>query len=293
MMKRADLISKHADQLRRDGYLILENVADAAQIGAIRDELSPHLGAVPYCEGAFFGPETKRVGRVLSRSPSSHALVMHELVYGIVQAVLQPNCDSLQLSLTQGIEIFPGAVAQGPHRDQDMWWVPKGEMDYMVNVMWALDDFTETNGSTRLWPMSNHMDPNDPLLPEEDAISAVMPSGSACLFLGSTVHSGGENTARVSRKGLIVSYCLGWLKPWENQWLAYPPHIARHFDPELAALVGYSQHRPSLCNYEGQCPSVLLGDDKDWKPFVDALLPEQVALVDEYREMRLEMLANA
>jgi ectoine hydroxylase-related dioxygenase (phytanoyl-CoA dioxygenase family) len=111
------------------------------------------------------------------------------------------------------------------------------------------------------------------------------------LFLGSTVHSGGENTSNLPRRGLIISYCLGWLKPWENQWLAYPPEVAKSFAPELAALVGYQQHRPSLCNYEGQCPSVLLKDEASWQPFVDALLPEQVALVDEYREMRLSQMA--
>lgn len=291
MIDLQNQIASYAEQLRRDGYLIIENAADQSHMDIISQELSPFLGNAPYCEGAFFGPETKRLGRILARSPSSHTLVMDELVFGIVKSILQPNCHSLQLSLTQAIEIHPGAVAQGPHRDQDMWWVPKGAMEYMINVMWALDDFTERNGSTRVWPRSNHMDHNDPLLPDEDAISAVMPKGSACLFLGSTVHSGGENISARSRRGLIVSYCLGWLKPWENQWLAYPPQIAKRFDPDLAALVGYSQHRPSLCNFEGQCPSVLLSEDTDGRPFVDALLPEQVELVDQYREMRLGRLA--
>jgi ectoine hydroxylase-related dioxygenase (phytanoyl-CoA dioxygenase family) len=293
MNSEKESVSKLAGELKRDGYLILENAVDHSRVDAICGELAPQLTSTSYCQGAFFGPETKRLGRVLARAPSSRALVLDDLVYGIVSSVLQPNCHSLQLSLTQLIEICPGAVAQGPHRDQDMWWAPKGAMEYMVNVMWALDDFTERNGATRLWPGSNHLDPHDPLLPEEDAIWAEMPKGSACLFLGSTVHSGGANRSARSRRGLIISYCLGWLKPWENQWLAYPPHIARNFEPELAALVGYSQHRPSLCNYEGQCPSVLLTDDEPWQPFVDALLPEQVALVDEYRAVQLETLAAA
>jgi ectoine hydroxylase-related dioxygenase (phytanoyl-CoA dioxygenase family) len=219
--------------------------------------------------------------------------VLHDLVYAIVSAALQPNCHSLQLNLTQAIEIFPGAPAQGPHRDHDMWWTPKGEIEYMINVMWALDDFTERNGATRIWPGSNHMDQSVPLLPDDHAISAVMPAGSACIFLGSTMHSGGENLSTLSRRGLIISYCLGWLKPWENQWLAYPPEIARTFDRKLAALVGYQQHLPSLGNFEGQCPSMLLGDLDRSKPFVDALLPQQAALAEQYREMRLSLLAAA
>ena len=292
MTNHVGSVAELAQKLRESGYLILENVAEPSIIEAVGEELRPQFAKTPYCEGPFYGAETKRLGRVLARSRSSHDLVLHEPVFGIVSAILGPNCHNLQLNLTQAIEIFPGAPAQGPHRDHDMWWAPKGEVEYMINVMWALDDFTERNGATRVWPKSNGMD-QDELLPDELAVSAIMPKGSVCIFLGSTMHSGGENFSPRSRRGLIISYCLGWLKPWENQWLAYPPEIARTFNPELAALLGYRQHLPSLGNFEGQCPSVLLSDQEQWKPFVDALLPDQAALAQQYREMRLGHLTAA
>jgi hypothetical protein len=85
------------------------------------------------------------------------------------------------------------------------------------------------------------------------------------------------------RRGAIVSYCLCWLKPYENQWLAYPPEIARDFPPALAAMVGYQQHRPNLGNFEGQCPSVLLRDiPENLIGAVDALRPDQTARVDAF-----------
>jgi len=80
---------------------------------------------------------------------------------------------------------------------------------------------------------------------------------------------------------MIISYCLGWLKPYENQWLAYPPEIARIFPSELAALAGYQQHRPNLGNYEGQCPSILL-DGQTPTGAIDALRPDQQELVADY-----------
>ena len=92
----------------------------------------------------------------------------------------------------------------------------------------------------------------------------------------------GGNASNDIRRGAIVSYCLGWLKPYENQWLAYPPHIARTFSPELAALVGYRQHRPNLGNYEGQCPSVLLEDK----------VPERLAATDALRPDQAEAVAD-
>jgi hypothetical protein len=84
------------------------------------------------------------------------------------------------------------------------------------------------------------------------------------------------------RRGAIVSYCLGWLKPYENQWLAYPPEVARTFSPGLAALVGYAQHRPNLGNYDGECPSILLRDQ----------VPERIRARDALRPDQEEMLAD-
>src|SRR3546814_15809207 len=86
----------------------------------------------------------------------------------------------------------------------------------------------------------------------------------------------GSNITKEVRRGVLISYSLGWLKPYENLWLAYPPGIARTFAPELAALAGYVQHRPNLGNYEGQCPSVLLQDQLPAQiGAIDALLPDQ------------------
>jgi ectoine hydroxylase-related dioxygenase (phytanoyl-CoA dioxygenase family) len=107
-----------------------------------------------------------------------------------------------------------------------------------------------------------------------------MGPGDALVFLGSTLHGAGENRTDEPRRGVVVGYSLGWLKPYENQWLAYPPEVASTFSPELAALVGYRQHRPNLGNYEGQCPSILLGTEFDRdQPIgaIDALRPDQDA----------------
>ncbi len=272
-----------AEALLDDGFLIVPGLLDPEAVDRLCADLGPHFKAAPFGDGLFYGGETKRFGTVLKRSRAAQGLALQPAVMNLVERVLGDWCQCLQLNLTQAIEIHPGAPVQVPHRDQDMWAGPKGAMQYMVNVMWALDDFTPENGATRLWPKS-HLGDQDAMLPEEDAIPAAMPRGSACFFLGSTLHSGGANRSAKPRRGLIVSYCLGWLKPWENQWLAYPPPVAREFPTELAALVGYRQHLPSLGNYEGQCPSILLGDDPlpDHLPFTDALKEEHYELMRQY-----------
>jgi hypothetical protein len=264
-----------ADALVRDGFCVIEGALAPEVISTLNDDLSPRFGATPMCKGDFYGIRTRRFGALLARSPVAAQLVMHRPVLDIVESMLLPWCERIALNLTQAVEIHPGALPQLPHRDQDMWPGPKGTLEYLVNVMWPLDPFTPENGGTRLWPGS-HVDQDVPLLPEGDGIVPRVTPGDALLFLGSTLHGGGGNVSGAPRRGIIVSYCLGWLKPFELQWLVYPPQVARHFPPELAALVGYAQHRPNLGNVEGQCASVLFGDRvPDHLAAIDALRPDQ------------------
>ena len=275
-------IGRRSRELLEQGYCIIPDLMTRERIAALDDELGEDFAETPFCTGGFYGARTKRFGRLLARSGIAAELVQHALVLGVVRTLLSPWCDTIQLNLTQALALHPGAPPQLPHRDQDMWRGAIGETEYLVNVMWPFTRYTEENGATVVWPNSHGKRALDSELPEGEFAVELEP-GSALLFLGSTLHGAGGNASNEIRRGAIVSYCLGWLKPYENQWLAYPPEIARTFDPELAALVGYTQHRPNLGNYEGQCPSVLL---KDRVPerigAVDALRPDQEELVAEF-----------
>lgn len=283
-MNTSDQIAHHTRVLSRDGYCHIPAALPAATIAALDRDLVERFAATPLGQGGFYGETTRRFGRLLIRSGHSAALVANPLILGVVEQILRPWCDTIQLNTTQAIAIEPGAPAQLPHRDQDMWPAPKGRTEYLVNVMWPLTRFTPDNGGTRVWPYSH-----GPAALRQSAadgspepLAPPMEPGSALVFLGSTLHAAGANRSRDVRRGIVVGYCLGWLKPYENQWLAYPPSVARDFPADLAALVGYRQHRPNLGNYEAQCPSVLLeaGADPELpRAAIDALRPDQMAMV--------------
>jgi ectoine hydroxylase-related dioxygenase (phytanoyl-CoA dioxygenase family) len=275
-------IARYAAGLTAQGYCIIPDALPTGTIRALDDDLACDFARTPFGQGGFYGTTTKRFGRLLVRSPHAAALVQHRLILGVVETVLSPWCDTFQLNTTQAIAVHPGAPAQLPHRDQDMWRGSVGEIEYLVNVMWPLSHFTADNGATLVWPRSHGAKALDAEC-EEAPFAAEMAPGAALVLLGSTLHGAGANVTGAVRRGLVVGYSLGWLKPYENQWLAYPPEVARAFPPELAALVGYRQHRPNLGNYEGQCPSILLGDHAG-EPLgaIDALRPDQQAWVDAY-----------
>ena len=269
-----------ACQLFRDGYIIIPELADPELFFRLYKDLDPVFNDAPFSSGLFYGETTKRFGRVPARSNAAARLAEHPLILAIMSQVLGDRA-GLQLNLTQAIEIHPGAPVQVPHRDQEMWPVANRDSEYMVNVMWALDDFTVENGATRIWPGSNHSSAQ--ILPDMQAVCAAAPAGSAIVFLGSTLHSGGANQSDKPRRGMIFSYCQGWLLPDENPWLAYPPEVARNFSPTLAQLVGYRQRAAGLNNFEGRCPSVLLDPDQpDFYAFTDDMSDEQVGRIQAY-----------
>lgn len=278
---RLPQITSQCHDLRDKGYCVLPQALPPAIIAAIDADLSSRFEATPFGSGGFYGEMTKRFGRLLIHSRHARELVSHPFVLAIAETILAPFCDHIQLNTTQAIAVFPNAPEQLPHRDQDMWPAPKGETEFLINVMWPLVPFRAENGATRLWPGSHGKAALDPGPAVQPVVPALEP-GDALIFLGSTLHAAGANRSAAVRRGIIVGYSLGWLKPYENQMLGYPPHLARDFPPDLAALVGYRQHRPNLGNYEGQCPSVLLenGADPDApRGAIDALRPDQAALV--------------
>lgn len=106
----------------------------------------------------------------------------------------------------------------------------------------ALVDFTRENGATRLIPGSHQWELER--TPEEsEGVYAEMPAGSAVIYLGSTIHGGGANSTQDPwRRGMHLSYVLGWLRTEENHYLATPPEIARSLPRQAQQLLGYAAH---------------------------------------------------
>ncbi len=275
-----------AEELRTKGFAVLRNALPASTISSLDQELDPRFRNTPFCEGLFSGARTKRFHGLLKRSKGAEQLVMHEQILEVAKDILGPYCDALQLNLTQAIEIHSGEGRQIPHRDQDMWQGEKGRTEYLLNVMWPLTPFRPENGGTMLWPES-HRQQEVKRLPEEAAVSPELEPGDVLLFLGSTLHGAGANRSLSPRRGLIVSYCLGWLKPYENMWLTYPPEVARHFPTAVRNLIGYTLNRPNLGSYDGNCPSLLLDDGaSEYLPTRDAFLPSQLGALYQHAALR-------
>src|SRR5687767_13607650 len=112
--------------LMGQGYAVIPNAIDDRTLDGFYGDIEPMLRTAPFCQGPFYGETTKRLGRLLIRSPHAAAFAQHELILAIAKRVLlHPLCNTILLNLTQAIEIHPGSPLQFPHRDQDMFGGPK------------------------------------------------------------------------------------------------------------------------------------------------------------------------
>jgi len=208
--------------LRRDGAAIVRRQVDSKVTDAVRRELRDHFDTQGSLDqNDFNGYKTLRVSGILGISRASVEMVGHPRVMEVADAILLPHCINYRIGSLTAIEIHPGEGDQILHTDDGIYPIRMPGMDWQISAMWALDDFTEKNGATRLVPQSHlRQQLIDPL--EQDPVQAVMPKGSALFYLGATLHGGGANDSNSPRAGLINTYSLGWLRQEENQYLNVP-----------------------------------------------------------------------
>jgi len=221
------------------GCVIVERLAPPELCDRVEAELAPWSARTPVGGDEFTGRNTRRTGALLARVPSSVELIAHPRVLEVCDRVLGRKGARYQLHLTQAIAIGPGSPAQQLHRDHwcfDFHRFPV-DLDVEVSTIWALCDFDEANGATRVIPDTHRVEGLE--YDHADSLPAEMPRGSVVLYLGGTVHGGGANGTEAVRTGINVDYTLGWLRQEENQYLSVPREVAAALPERVQRLMGY------------------------------------------------------
>jgi ectoine hydroxylase-related dioxygenase (phytanoyl-CoA dioxygenase family) len=237
------------DALEADGYCIVDGLLSPGQAAAARASLVDVLASTPEGRNDFEGFKTRRIYALFAKTRAFDAPAIHPLLLGVLDRVLE----HYQLSAPTGIQIGPGEKAQVLHRDESVYPLPKVFPNVVINTMWALDDFTEENGATRLIPGSHLWVDRTPE-PGDEIVRAVMPAGSVIFYLGKIWHGGGANQTDRPRLGVILEYVAAWLRPQENHLLAVPREVAATLPPRLQELLGYNIYPPFVGYVDGRHP---------------------------------------
>jgi len=256
-------VAAHAEKMRAEGWSVVENAISVDLADAIYDDLlrlEHDLGIVP-SDNLFEGTRTTRIYNLLVHGPLYARIPVHPNVLPIAEAVLDPG---LLISSLSSIAIGSDEHAQPIHSDDQLIPLPKPHPALICNTMWAITDFTEENGATRLCPGTHLADHSPDLLEHYDSIPAEMAKGGVLVWVGSLWHGGGANTTAERRVGIAMNYCAGYLRQQENQQLGIPLETARRFPRRLQELCGYSIYNGLIGHIDKQHPGkLLLGTDED------------------------------
>jgi len=237
--------------LREHGAVLVEGVLSPdllarfnAEIDPILERTSPARAYLNPAIDFFYGDRVRQITGVAAQSRIfGEEILCHPFYAGVCDAILGPSCARHQLNVAQVMDRGPGAEQQILHRDEDVWvHLPRPHAEVQVASVIALVDFTAELGATVVAPGSHRWERARQPAPDEFAC-AEMPAGSAVVYLGSTIHAGGKNaTADGWRRGMHMSFVVGWLRTEENNYLATPPDVARRLPRRSQELLGYAAH---------------------------------------------------
>lgn len=237
------------DAISRCGAAVVRGLISADLVKRINGEADAWLGrhsstGLPSASSEehndFLGRRTRRIHGLCSKLPSAPQLIGHPEVVAWAERMLLPRAASVLLNSGELIELGPGEKAQPPHRDTEAWHrIERGLHPVMVNTIIALSRFTRDNGATYVAPGS-HTWREDREPAAGELLQAEMEPGDALLFRGDAIHCGGENRTAEARRGLSLSYCAGWLRPYENSHLNVPLAVARTLPAKVQDLLGYA-----------------------------------------------------
>ena len=254
-------VRAHVERIARDGYTIVPDAIEPARLSALNADLLRLEQAfqIEPAGNPFEGAHTVRIYNLLVHGRLYEEIPVHANVLPIVEGVLDQGC---LISSLSSISIDPGEAAQPIHADDQLIPIPKPHPPTVCNTMWALTDFTDANGATRIIPGSHTADRSPTFGQHYDSIPAEMPRGSVLVWHGSLWHGGGANQTTQRRVGVAMNYCAGYIRQQENQQLGIPRAIAKGFSSRLRELVGYGIYKGLIGHIDKRLASeLLLGND--------------------------------
>jgi hypothetical protein len=242
------LAAQHACLLR-DGFVIIDDVVSPAQLERLRREAARWLDKPG--RNSFEGERTQRLYGLPQKCRGADDFITHPLILAHLDRLLKPN---YLLSQAQVINILTGSPAQPLHTDDGFYPWPSPRPALSVATVFALDDFTESNGATVAIPGSHLWGEGRSPRDSDPRVQAIMRAGSCILFMGNLWHGGGENYSGSSRLAFTGQYCEPYLRTQENYFLSVSKSTAATVSEDMRRLLGYSIHPPFMGMANGMHP---------------------------------------
>ncbi|WP_193044681.1 phytanoyl-CoA dioxygenase family protein [Mycolicibacterium baixiangningiae] len=235
----------------RDGGVVIEGFLEPGVVAAFNSEIDPFAasrepGSLDTTgSDVSWGNNTKRLTNMIVRSQifREHIVADNKLL-DLAAMQLHGTCDQFWMNTTQLVDIGPGSPAQTLHRDMENYpaFLPMGPSgpEVMCNFLYALTEFTEENGATRIIPGSHTWNDYTQRGTSADTVPVVLQPGDVLFFSGKLAHGGGGNTtANEWRRALLIPFNPGWLVPEEAYPFMIDIETAQALPERVQQLIGF------------------------------------------------------
>ena len=255
---------RHVAEFLQQGYTVVPDAIPLALLDALQAVIEELEAQTPLSRGVkalsrITGHSTIRIRNLLNRDPIFQQVFDFDPVVSLAERLLGPQ---FLLQSCQTLCIGSGEDTQAIHTDDMYMDIPRPHAPLVFNTIWAITDFTEENGATRVAPGSHHWaETPRPTLAEIDAnprevdtICTAMKRGSIVAIDGAVWHGAGANRTDTRRAGLAVAYGKGWMRQQENFQLSIAPGLARTFSPRLREMCGFGLYQNFIGTIDGLAP---------------------------------------
>jgi hypothetical protein len=239
-----ELTAADCESLDVDGFVVLPGLMDETWRAQIAEEFDRIVGAegddAARAAGTSYQPEpgAPRVSYCVNRGRVFETSYTHATV---LAAALHVIGGPFKFHSLNARDVETGRGHQDLHPDSVR--PTAAEPFHLINTLWLLDDFTETNGATRIvpgshlipGPISDHVTDRQARHPDEVLVTG--PKGTVVVFNGHCWHGGTTNTDGARRRVLHASYIARTHPQQVDCASATEPGIAQALAPEVRYLL--------------------------------------------------------
>ena len=242
--KATDDKERAKEDLATFGYCLIKDALQPDQVAKLRERLVDQAAAEASAGIAEFdgltgsdNPPNQRVWNLVNKGQVFIDLLNHPLIDEFAPAVLGDH-----FIISSYIANIAGLGGERQYLHTDQIGAQPAILDFPLgmNILWFLDDVTETNGGTRVYPGS-HLPGIGPVNPfSSDGTTAVAgPAGTALIFETRLWHGTGANETTKRRHVLATLFFRSWVRQQVNPFVSTHPDVLAKFDERLLIMHGY------------------------------------------------------
>ncbi|MBW4581304.1 MAG: phytanoyl-CoA dioxygenase family protein [Tildeniella nuda ZEHNDER 1965/U140] len=244
-----EAISTLVDEiLHGKGYVLIPNVLSVDQAAEARS-LVLKLADLERQTGKLFVHEQKeRLYGLVYKGEIFEQMVQHPVILPFLEAVLG---DDMLLGDFSAHILAPGAASMGTHVDYPYWAMKPpfpAKPVMMLQTIWMLEDFTETNGATLIAPgTQTSCLPPDLIQFAETAEKIIGKAGSIVISHGLCWHDTAPNLTSEPRVSILGNYNPKFIHPIQDPMRDVQQAVIDRATPKLKQLLGL-EFQTSLFN---------------------------------------------